>query len=515
MGSSSQLVRSLHRISPPLFSYMDIPGTIRLNGELSPIGALVAPHYRVSNSSPIYRSPILIPSHNSETKIDSSIISYSFFERVRAASMDNSTYHGAFVERFIIQSNESCNVPLNSLTFAVKDMFDLDGYVASFGNPDWKRTHSKAKSHAPTVLALLKAGATFVGTTVMDELAYSIRGENIHYGTPKNPCAAKRVPGGSSSGSAVVVGAGYVDFSIGTDCLGSSRIPASYCGIFGIRPSYDVISGSGVIHMAESFDTVGWFAKNPAILNKVGRVLLNLPSATPRVKPTKVIIALDSFLLSSIPYHVLTRKVVKEIRKLYGGDVIKYEIIGNYVMSKVPELEHFMDEEHIVPLAALSNAMQYLERCEFKNIHGDWIRKVKPQLGPGVKENIKEALGTVEEIKKVNTCHTIRKKLRDAITDLLGDFGVIMMPTVPGPPPKLHHVKNVHELKDFSEMAFTLMSISGVSGCCQVSIPLGMHKKLPISISLLAKHGADEFLLSLVENMYDNIKEEEAPYVRV
>ncbi|KAK7344156.1 hypothetical protein VNO77_13474 [Canavalia gladiata] len=392
-------------------------------------------------------------------------------------------------------------------------LFDFEGYVATFGNPDWKRTHKEATSIAPSVFDLLEAGATFIGTTVMDELAYSIRGENIHYGTPRNPCVGDRVPGGSSSGSAVVAGADHVDFSIGTDCLGSSRIPASYCGVFGIRPSYGAISDKGVIHMAKSFDTVGWFATDPTILNKVGRVLIKLPRAVQPVRPTKVIVALDSFLLSSIPYHVLTRKVTKAIKKLYGENIIKYDIIGNYVMSKVPELIHFMDEEHIEPLAALSNAMQYLERCEFKNTHGEWIHQVRPILGPGVKQNVQKALDTVEDQKKIDTCHTIRRKLREAITDLLGDFGAIMMPTVPGPPPKLH--ANVSEFKDFSEMTFTLMSLSGVSGCCQVSMPLGMYHNLPISISLLAKHGADDFLLSMIEDIYPNIKEKEAPYVRV
>ncbi|TKY52096.1 Amidase 1 [Spatholobus suberectus] len=420
--------------------------------------------------------------------------------------MGTSSNYGAFMKRFILQLNHSPDVPLNSLTFAVKDMYDVKGHVASFGNPDWVRTHSTATSIAQIVLDLLEAGATCVGTTIMDELAYSIRGENIHYGTPRNPCAADRVPGGSSSGSAVVVGAEFVDFSIGTDCLGSTRIPASYCGIFGVRPSHGIISKSGVIPMAQSFDTVGWFARDPTILNKVGRVLLQLPEATP-VRPTKIIIAIDCFLLSSIPYDVLTKKAIKAIRKLYGVEVLKHEIIGSYVMAKVPELIHFMDDEDsISPLGALSNAMQYLERCEFKNNHGNWVREVKPNLGPGIKESVEKALNTTDE--KVDICHSIIKKMRDALTDLLEDFGAVMIPTVAGPPPKLQ--TELSGLKDFSTKTFSLMSIAGVSGCCQVSMPLGMCCDLPISISFVAKHRADGFLLSLVKSIYDNIKEQEA-----
>ncbi|KAH1037599.1 hypothetical protein GYH30_056781 [Glycine max] len=177
--------------------------------------------------------------------------------------------------------------------------FDVEGYVTGFGNPDWARTHTVATSTAPTVLALLRAGATCVGKTVMDEMAYSINGENIHYGTPRNPCAPDRVPGGSSSGSAVAVGAELVDFSL--------------------------------------------------------------------------------------------------------GDVLKHEILGDYVKTNVPSLKHFMSKENtdqiysIPSLAALSSAMRFLQRYEFKNNHGEWISAVKPDLGPGISERVSDALRTTGE----------------------------------------------------------------------------------------------------------------------
>ncbi|KAJ1389291.1 Amidase signature domain [Sesbania bispinosa] len=428
--------------------------------------------------------------------------------------METTSDYGAFMKRFILPPVSSPpGLPLSSLTFAVKDMFDVTSYVPGFGNPDWERTHSEATSIAPTIVALLKAGATCVGTTVMDELAYSIKGENIHYGTPRNPCVEDRVPGGSSSGSAVAVGAKLVDFSIGTDCLGSSRIPASFCGIFGIRPSHGVISESGVIPLAQSLDTVGWFARDPTILNKVGRVLLK-SSNIAHVRPTHVIIADDCFPLSSIPYEVLTHDIIKAVKKLYGGDVIKHEILGLYVMEKVPSLIHFMckckekiDQIYNIPLAALSCAMQLLERYEFKQNHGEWVLAVKPNLGPEIAKSVEEALQTTGE--NIDTCHYIKKELRAALNALLGDFGVLMIPTVPGPPPEKQ--TNLSQRKDYRGRAFSLQSIAGMSGCCQVSIPLGMYDNLPISISLVAKHGADEFLLSLVEAIYESIKEDGAP----
>ncbi|XP_031281351.1 amidase 1-like [Pistacia vera] len=170
--------------------------------------------------------------------------------------------------------------------------FDVEGYVTGFGHPERARTHSAATSTAPAVLAVLRGGATCIGKTVMDEMACSINGENIHYGTPTNLCAPDRIPGGSSSGSAIAVGAKLLDFSLGTDTGGSVRVPASYCGIYGFRPSSGAVSTAGVIPMSQFFDTVGWFARDPTILKQVGHVLLE-SSDTPHVRPGQVIVAED------------------------------------------------------------------------------------------------------------------------------------------------------------------------------------------------------------------------------
>ncbi|XP_030957038.1 amidase 1-like isoform X3 [Quercus lobata] len=427
--------------------------------------------------------------------------------------MAKDTDYGAFMEKFVLQQSSSAReLPLNSLTFAVKDIFDVDGYVTGFGNPDWARTHPAATSTAPAVLAVLRGGATCVGKTVLDEMAYSMNGENKHYGTPKNPCAPDRVPGGSSSGSAVAVGAKLVDFSLGTDTGGSVRIPASHCRILGFRPSHGAISTTGVIPMAQSFDSVGWFARDPMILNRVGRVLLQLPEVDP-VIPSQIIIAEDCFQLSTIPSDRVTEPLLKSVNKLFGGDLVKHAVLGDYVKEKLPSLKQFMikgnvDQEYNIPsLAALASAVQLLLRYEFKNNHGEWISTVKPDLGPGISERVREALRATDE--NLDVCHSVKTELRAALNVLLGiiqDFGVLAIPTVPGPPPKLQ--SDQIPLEAFRAKASSLQSIAGVSGFCQVSIPLGMYDNLPVAISLLAKHGSDGFLLNFVEILYDTLQEE-------
>ncbi|XP_058183278.1 amidase 1-like isoform X2 [Rhododendron vialii] len=377
--------------------------------------------------------------------------------------------YGAFTEKFIIKPSSSPDqeLPLKGLTFAVKDIFDMEGYVTGFGNPDWARTHPAATTTAPAVLAVLSGGATCMGRTVMDEMAYSINGENKHYGTPKNICSPDRLPGGSSSGSAVAVGGMLVDFSL------------------------------------------GWFARDADILNRVGRVLLQLPEVEP-VKPTHITIAEDCFQLLSIPSQRVTSVLVKSVEKLFGGHILKYVCLGYYVKDNVPTLKHFKGERledqeyNVAPLAALSTAYRLLERSEFKNNHGEWVSTVKPDLGSGISERVWAAVRSTDE--NIDVCHSVKTELHAALTALLGDHGILSIPTVPGLPPKLQTEPST--LETFRFRAFSLLSIAGMSSFCQVSIPLGTYDNLPVSVSLLAKHGSDGLLLNLVETLYGTLKEQ-------
>src|SRR5262245_14511538 len=164
----------------------------------------------------------------------------------------------AFLERFDVEPTRSG--PLDGLRVAVKDLIDVAGHRTGCGNPRWLETHPPAVAHAVAVEVLLAAGARLVGKTITDELAFSIVGENAHYGTPLNPAAPDRVPGGSSSGSASAVACGLVDFALGTDTGGSVRVPASNCGIWGWRPTHGLVSVAGVVPFAPTLDTVGVFA---------------------------------------------------------------------------------------------------------------------------------------------------------------------------------------------------------------------------------------------------------------
>ena len=186
--------------------------------------------------------------------------------------------------------------PIAGLTFAVKDLFDFAGHVTGAGNPDWQRTHEPARITAVVVERLVSAGATALGKTHTDELSRGIFGENAHFGTPVNPRAPGRVPGGSSSGSAAAVAGELTDFALGTDTGGSVRVPASFCGIYGIRPTHGRLPLTGVVGQAPSFDTVGWFARDPNLLARVGAVLFGKEIAA--TLPNRLVIAEDAFAIA-------------------------------------------------------------------------------------------------------------------------------------------------------------------------------------------------------------------------
>lgn len=420
---------------------------------------------------------------------------------------------GAFIERFELvpfpqPPPPAARQPLSGLTFAIKDVFDVMGYVTGFGNPDWKRTHEQAERTAVVVTTLLKNGATCVGKTIMDELSFGITGENTHYGTPTNPHMPSHIPGGSSSGSAVAVASELVDFAIGTDTIGCVRLPAAFCGVLGFRPSHGAISTIGVLPNSQSLDTVGFFARDPSTLHRVGHVLLQLNLVEPR-RTKRFVVADDLFQLSKVPQQKTVYVVSKVTEKLSGYQPPKHMNLAQHISSSVPSLKVFCEQSTNLQngtstLKALSTVMLLLQSHEFKANHEEWIKSAKPRLGSEVSDRILPAISATHE--NIKSYYKVRTEMRAAMQSLLKDDGILVVPTVADSPLKLNSKKG--SLVEFHDRASALLSIASMSGCCQVTIPLGKHDGFPISISLIAFHGADKFLLDTALDMYTSLQEQ-------
>ena len=196
--------------------------------------------------------------------------------------------------------------PLAGLTAVVKDMYDIAGSRTGGGSPDWLAAQMPASRHAAAIDKILTAGATVTGKTICDEFFYSVSGANAHYGTPPNTRAPGRIPGGSSSGSAAACGANACDFALGSDTGGSVRVPASFNGVYGLRPTHGRVDLAGAMAMAPSFDVAGWFANGPGILRRVGTVLLQ--GKPVREPVTRLLVASDAFAQADDDVAALCRE---------------------------------------------------------------------------------------------------------------------------------------------------------------------------------------------------------------
>ncbi|MBO6718613.1 MAG: amidase [Rhizobiaceae bacterium] len=365
--------------------------------------------------------------------------------------------------------------PLSGLIFAVKDIFDVKGQRTGGGNPQMLDEAQPATETAPAVQKLLDAGASLVGRTQTEELTFSLMGQNAHFPYPINPAAPDRVTGGSSSGSAAAVAGGLVDFATGSDTGGSVRAPASFCGLIGLRTTHGAIPLKGAMPLAPTMDTFGWFAKDGETYERIATVLLKDGKALPKPRPLRLA-ALDELLLGDA-----------EATEYERISALVTDVIG--APTDVPPLSQPIDD--------LYWTFRRLQAYEAWTVHGRWISAKERNLGPGVKERFEFGSTLGCEVPAEETPKRIA--IRDELANLLGDDGVIVMPTVPGAAPL--SATPFDEIQNYRELALRLLCLSGLSGFPQITIPLGKVHGAPFGISLLGPAGSDLALIRLARRI--------------
>jgi amidase len=384
---------------------------------------------------------------------------------------------GAFCPHGLFELGPIGEGPLRGLTFAVKDLIDVEGHVTGAGSPRWLETHSPADHTASCVTALRRAGAKMIGKTITDELAYSVHGDNAHYGTPRNPSAPDRVPGGSSSGSCAAVAAGLCDFALATDTGGSTRIPASYCGIFGIRTTHGTIPLDGVWPFMPSFDTLGWFACDPKIFSAIGRVLLPAHTSKRQDQLKRLLIAMDAIsIVDEDAFPVLQDGIT-----LLGE---AFDSVQTVVVAE-EGLENWRQNYRMV------------SAHESWKIHGKWI----DAYGSGISPVVAERFAFAKSVSDASAAaaRKVQSEIRLRVQHLLGSDGVLVLPSAPGVAPKL--TAGSDEVEAFRQRIQRLTSIAGLAGLPQVSLPGLMFNGAPIGLSLIGPAGSDYSLLELAEKL--------------
>jgi len=390
---------------------------------------------------------------------------------------------GAFIERFTLPATG--DGPLNGLRFAVKDLIDVAGHRTGCGNPKWLETHPPATVSAVCVEQVLAAGAQCEGKTITDEFAFSLLGENHHYGTPLNPAAPDRVPGGSSSGSASAVACGLVDFAIGTDTGGSVRVPASNCGIWGWRPSHGIISVAGVMPFSPSLDTVGVFAQSADLLEQVAGVLLGQELQSTTAARPKIHLVREAFELADDHVRRALEEPLDRLRMMFEDRISErslFELCG---------------DERAADLASWLTIYRVIQGTEFDSCLGSWIAAMRPEVGPAMAAGL-EAVKKLDRTR-IGESIGLRELYSRRLADSLRD-GFLCLPTTPTIAP-LRGSKAYDRSNDYYWRTLSMTSIAGVARLPQVTMPVGRVEGVPIGLSLLAGRGNDMRLLKLVSSV--------------
>jgi amidase len=361
--------------------------------------------------------------------------------------------------------------PLASLTAVVKDMYDIAGTRTGGGSPEWLAEQKPATRHAAVVEQIVAAGATITGKTICDEFFYSVAGVNAHYGTPTNLRAPGRIPGGSSSGSAAACGANACDFALGSDTGGSVRIPASFNGLYGLRPTHGRIDLAGAMAMAPSFDVGGWFANAPGVFHRVGTVLLRGTAVAAPVR--HLVVATDAFAQADAEVAAL------------GRDFLKHATPVLPQSTEVTAAPGGFDDWR--------EAFRIVQAKEVWETFGVFVTRVKPKFGPGIKERMEFAATVTDDQAKA--ARKIVAAARTKIRALLPTGTIMALPTSPtiAPPADLKG----DELESFRVRVMRLTCMAGLAGLPQMTLPIGTVSGCPAGLSLIGWAGADEVLLGL------------------
>jgi amidase len=360
---------------------------------------------------------------------------------------------------------------LAGLTVVVKDMYDIVGSRTGGGSPEWLAEQKPATRNATVVEQILAAGAIITGKTICDEFFYSVTGVNAHYGTPRNLRAPGRLPGGSSSGSAAACGANACDFAIGSDTGGSVRIPASFNGLYGLRPTHGRIDLAGAMAMAPSFDVGGWFANAPGIFQRVGTVLLRGDRITRRVE--HLLLAGDAFAQADTAVADLGRRFLKR---------------ASSVLPQATEMAVALDG-----FDERREAFRIVQAKEVWETFGAFIAGARPKLGPGIKERMEFAAAVTAQ--QADAARKVVTSSRAHLRALLLPGTVMALPTAPSIAPPVNI--GGEEAESFRVRMMRLTCMAGLAGLPQISLPVGTVSGCPVGLSLIGWPGGDEVLLDL------------------
>jgi Asp-tRNA(Asn)/Glu-tRNA(Gln) amidotransferase A subunit family amidase len=354
---------------------------------------------------------------------------------------------------------------LSGMSVAVKDLFAIAGEPIGGGVPQYLEQAPIETANAHAVAALIDHGATVIGLAHTDELAYSLGGTNPHYGTPPNAAAPERIPGGSSSGPSAAVSSREVDLGLGTDTAGSVRVPASYQGIYGLRPTHGVIDSAGVLPLAPSFDTVGLLARDIDTLTRAADVLL----------PSQPIVGIETLIVDPTLLGFAEPEVAQSfwsaVEALRGHVAVEYRDV---ICGRIE---------------GWFTAFRTLQAYEAWQVHGEFLTRHPDALRSDAASRFITA--STVTAHDAETAGTVLVAAREAIDSALPPTTALLLPSAAGPAP----LRSAGSAERARVATLHLTCLASLSGRPAISAPLLQAEGAPVGLCAVGSPAGDRSLL--------------------
>ncbi|OAF09419.1 amidase [Bradyrhizobium centrolobii] len=374
--------------------------------------------------------------------------------------------------------------PLAGVPFAVKNLFDVAGLSTRAGSKI-NRDLAPAKRDATLIERLEAAGAVLVGALNMGEYAYDFTGENVHDGPSRNPHDTTRMTGGSSGGSGSAVGGALVPIALGSDTNGSIRVPSSFCGIFGLKPTYGRLSRARSFPFVASLDHLGPFARSV----------------------TDLALAYDAMQGQDADDAACTTRGVEPVSPLLGDPIagLRVAIAGGHFQKNVfPEaieavsrVAKALGATHVVdvPEASRARAAAYvITTTEGASLHLDRLRKRPNDFDPAVRDRL--IAGAMVPASLVDRAQKFRRWYRSQVTELFKSIDVLLAPATPCTAPKLGQVNftlDGVEMPVRANIGIHTQPISFI-GLPVVAVPVPLEP-LPIGVQIITAPWREDIAL--------------------
>ena len=375
--------------------------------------------------------------------------------------------------------------PLSGMGVAVKDLYAVAGQRVGAGNPTYLAESPVQEHSAPAVQRLLDAGADVIGIAQTDEFAYSLAGANAHYGTPPNPRAPGRVPGGSSSGPASAVASTQATIGLGTDTAGSIRIPSAYQGLWGLRTTHGRISREGVHPLSGSFDTIGWMTRDAQTMDAVTQAML----------PDR-----DTATLSGeVAVCVLPSQMVDaDVAEAFGRSC---DMMRNATLASGRARPDMWDELTLDAdmFDGFLDIFSVVRGYEAWQANGGWVSGHFDAIAPDIAQRFRnDAL--IDETAYRQGLERLERS-RAMVRSLVGDR-VLLMPTAATVAPTLTEQDDPDTAAGTRKQTMRLTSLAGIGGLPALNMPIATAQGLPCGVCLIGSAGSDKALVAFGKELY-------------